>query len=496
MDGILIRTTLHNFLVEHLVRLGHYRSASLNTGHPVLLPILPHGIINPPIHIKMRVISVAKFPLDSQFPAWGGALQKMIELQRRITPLVEPMVQISPMIQGMGAIADLGQYVMAHQPAIEALEAIQSNARIGMLSEAEFRASGFSVQELAAMVPPPAAIEAASIIRQFDTAIGEMLPGQMALQGFRSSWPAIDAFNNQMAILEEQGIPYAQIRENLRQSDFFQRNHDLLVSPAVKIYETCGHLPVDVAGCARILDGLSSIESIISSFSGNLLFSRLSPILDTILDTPPDVLFWREHQRKCLRALMEAKWCPSLLFDIPEQEMIPLNRILTKKASPDERVEAIDKFVFRRFGRDYIAGILEDWASLPIPPHVQQLMSESVKAYRRKEYGLVVHSLPVQWEGIIKEKAHLPERVSGAILKDAVEKLVSENSRSKILSAFYEDFVMYQCYGMKDYIPDVPGRNAIAHGWFPEYPSRKAALNAILFTDFLLHLDKLEETAA
>ena len=251
---------------------------------------------------------MAKFPLDSQFPAWGGALQKMIELQRRITPLVEPMVQISPMIQEMGAIADLGQYVMAHQPAIEALEAIQSNARIGMSSEAEFRASGFSVQELAAMVPPPAAIEAASIIRQFDTAIGEMLPGQMALQGFRSSWPAIDAFNNQMAILEEQGIPYAQIRENLRQSDFFQRNHDLLVSPAVKIYETCGHLPVDVAGCARILDGLSSIESIISSFSGNLLFSRLSPILDTILDTPPDVLFWREHQRKCLRALMEAKW--------------------------------------------------------------------------------------------------------------------------------------------------------------------------------------------
>ena len=94
----------------------------------------------------MRVISVAKFPLDSQFPAWGGALQKMIELQRRITPLVEPMVQISPMIQEMGAIADLGQYVMAHQPAIEALEAIQSNARIGMSSEAEFRSSGFSVQ--------------------------------------------------------------------------------------------------------------------------------------------------------------------------------------------------------------------------------------------------------------------------------------------------------------------------------------------------------------
>ena len=55
---------------------------------------------------------------------------------------------------------------------------------------------------------------------------------------------------------------------------------------------------------------------------------------------------------------------------------------------------------------------------------------------------------------------------------------------------------MYQCDTSADYIPDVPGRNAIAHGWFPEYTSKKAALNAILFTDFLLHLDKLEEATA
>ena len=123
------------------------------------------------------------------------------------------------------------------------------------------------------------------------------------------------------------------------------------------------------------------------------------------------------------------------------------------------------------------------------------MIYEAVKSYRHKEYGLVTYSLPAQREGIIKEKAYLPERVTGAVLKDAVEKLVSENSRTMSISVFYEDFIMYQCNGVKDYIPDVPGRNAIAHGWFPEYSSRKAALNAILFTDFLLHLDKLEKTA-
>ena len=75
--------------------------------------------------------------------------------------------------------------------------------------------------------------------------------------------------------------------------------------------------------------------------------------------------------------------------------MIPLNKILAKEMPPEKRVESIDRFVYRRFGRDYIAGILEDWAKLPIPSCVSRLMCEAVRAYRRKEYGLVIHSLPV-----------------------------------------------------------------------------------------------------
>lgn len=432
----------------------------------------------------------------AKFPPWSDGLQKMIELQEKIGRLIEPAAQISPVVQEVGTIVELGQQVMENMPAIETIERIQSNVDIGMLSEAEIRASGLSVQELATMGPPPAVIDAAAVIRQFDTAIGATLPDQVALRGFQSSWPAIDAFNRQMAMLEGQGVSYSQIIDNLRQSDFLQRNNELLVSPAVQIYETCCSLPEEIANYASILDTLTPIESIITNINGIHLFNRLSPILEAALSTHPDELFWRAYQRKCLRALMDAKWCPSLLFDLPEQEMIPLNKILAKELSSEKRIEAIDRFVFRRFGRDYIAGILEDWAKLPIPSCVSRLMCEAVRAYRRKEYGLVVHSLPVQWEGIVKEKASLPERVKSSVLKAAVENLISENSYPKILYTFYDEFVMYQCDTSADYIPDVPGRNAIAHGWFPEYTSRKAALNAILFTDFLLHLDRLEGLAA
>ena len=159
---------------------------------------------------------MAKFPLNSQYPPWGGALQKMLEIQERVRPLVEPMAQLSPVVQGMGTIVELGQQVIENMPAIETIERIQANAEIGMLSEAEIRASGFSAQELAAMGPPPAVIDAAAVIRQFDTAIGATLPDQVTLRGFQSSWPAIDAFNHQLAVLEGQGVSYSQIIDNLR----------------------------------------------------------------------------------------------------------------------------------------------------------------------------------------------------------------------------------------------------------------------------------------
>lgn len=123
----------------------------------------------------------------------------MIELQRKVAPLVEPMAQISPIAREMGTITELGHQMMENRPAIDAIEKIQLSAEIGMLSESVIRDSGFSTQELTAMNSSPAIIEATSVIRQFDTAIGEILPNQAVLRGFQSSWPAIEAFNRQVA---------------------------------------------------------------------------------------------------------------------------------------------------------------------------------------------------------------------------------------------------------------------------------------------------------
>lgn len=60
-------------------------------------------------------------------------------------------------------------------------------------------------------IPRPGNQNAAAVIHQLDTAIGATLPDQVALRGFQSSWPAIDALNNLLGVLEGQGVPYSQI---------------------------------------------------------------------------------------------------------------------------------------------------------------------------------------------------------------------------------------------------------------------------------------------
>ena len=49
-------------------------------------------------------------------------------------------------------------------------------------------------------------------------------------------------------------------------------------------------------------------------------------------------------------------------------------------------------------------------------------------------------------------------------------------------------YIFYDCNSSTDVIDDVPGRHGVAHSYYQKYPSKKAALNAILFADFLMKI--------
>lgn len=71
--------------------------------------------------------------------------------------------------------------------------------------------------------------------------------------------------------------------------------------------------------------------------------------------------------------------------------------------------------------------------------------------------------------------------------------MIEENEFDKIFASFCEEFIFYDCRKVEEVKPDVPGCHGIAHCWYNTYPNKKMALNAILFTDFLLRLKPLEK---
>ena len=50
---------------------------------------------------------------------------------------------------------------------------------------------------------------------------------------------------------------------------------------------------------------------------------------------------------------------------------------------------------------------------------------------------------------------------------------------------------MSQCDTPEDVIDGVPNRNGVSHSKYKRYPNKKASLNAILLTDFIIGLNPL-----
>ena len=271
-------------------------------------------------------------------------------------------------------------------------------------------------------------------------------------------------------------------------------------SPALKAIEAWSNSAVSnlATGLTALIQNpvmqeIQAINTNLSKWLNTIDFSLLTSILENIQNIGFDYNY-EEVNEVFLKAMFDARWFPYAGWIADFRIVDAMLEILDTSRASKNRVKRIDKLIFSYYDKDEINNLKRGWRQMNLPSYMTRILVQSVQAYHRREYALTVSALSTLWEGIIQEKMNDTSYRISRKTRDNLTKLIEENEFDKIFSSFCEEFIFYNCTKPEDVKPDVPGRHGIAHCWYDTYPNRKMALNAILFTDFLLGLKPLEET--
>lgn len=271
-------------------------------------------------------------------------------------------------------------------------------------------------------------------------------------------------------------------------------------SPALKMIEAWNNSVVTnlAARLTALIENpvMQKIQSVTSNFGKWLQTIDFSP-LTSILEDIQNIGFaydYEEVNEVFLKAMFDARWFPYAGWIADFRIVDAVLEILDTSRASKNRINRIDKLIFSYYDKAEINNVKRGWRQMNLPPYMTRILIQSVQAYLRREYALTVSALSTLWEGIIQKKVNDSGYRMSRKTRENLTKLIEENGFDKIFSSFCEEFIFYNCTKAEDVKPDVPGRHGIVHCWYNTYPSRKMALNAILFTDFLLGLKPLEKT--
>lgn len=221
-----------------------------------------------------------------------------------------------------------------------------------------------------------------------------------------------------------------------------------------------------------------------------------SPWLDFLNNVPNWLNIYIEPEKSglynkiLLEAPHKARWFPSAVWDAEIGLATRVNEIISTTKENKKRTSMLDRVIFQYYTKSKVEELRKGWREVGLPRFKVKILNQTVYAYHRSEFVLTVNTLVSLWEGIIAEKSDCPnEYRTNKRTRENLAMLIDENGYDEIFDSFCEEFIFYDCRKPGDVIADVPGRHGIAHSWYDKYPSKKMALNAILFADFLLHLE-------
>lgn len=269
--------------------------------------------------------------------------------------------------------------------------------------------------------------------------------------------------------------------------------------PVIKILDDLGKNTIAnlISGLNNLINnsGMREIQPVTSRLAKWLQTVDFSPLKSILENIQADgfVHDYREVNDVFLKAMFEAKWFPYAGWIASFRIVDEMLEILNTSRESKNRIKRIDRLIFSYYDKNEIDNFKRRWRKMGLPCYMIRILVQTVQAYHRREYALTVSTLSTLWEGIIQEKVNDNSYRVSKKTRENLTKLIEGNEFDKIFASFCEEFIFYDCRKAEEFKLDVPGRHGIAHCWYNTYPNKKMALNAILFTDFLLNLEPLEK---
>lgn len=380
-----------------------------------------------------------------------------MEISDKLHESVSPILEQQDKIQGIVEAAKIPK-IDASLPELDTLKEVVNNNTLGILQENSVAMNALteSSKAISSLIGADSALQALQNNSMFHT-IGE-LAIKSAIQTYQFESPAlkmIEAWNSSVVTNLATGLTA------------------LITNP--------------------VMQEIQSVTSNLGKWLQTIDFSPLTSILENIQNIGFEYDYEKVNE-VFLKAMFDARWFPYAGWIADFGIVDAMLEILDTSRASKNRIKRIDKLIFSYYDKEEINDVKRGWRQMNLPSYMTRILVQSVQAYHRREYALTVSALSTLWEGIIQEKVNDGSYRMSRKTRENLTKLIEENEFDKIFSSFCEEFIFYNCTKAEDVKPDVPGRHGIAHCWYDTYPSRKMALNAILFTDFLLGLKPLEKT--
>lgn len=257
----------------------------------------------------------------------------------------------------------------------------------------------------------------------------------------------------------------------------------------------------------------TSVQAIVDGYNQTIIAAVRSPVFDWISNLelfPIQAILsdlqiigdisgnYDELDEVYLKTMMECKWFPYAAWAADLNLFAEISEIMaTSRGASKRREQRIDKAVLSYYDKDEIRYIKKTWRESDLEPHIKRILRQAIDAHLRGEYALTITSLATLWEGLIYVRANnstMQDRCKQPMseTKKELQSLTIANDYSEIFSDYFDTFIVSQCTKVGDIIEGVPNRHGAAHSWYQKYPNKKASLNAILLTDFIIKLEPID----